>query len=246
MLAAQRYAKIIQLLNHKQSVSVAELSKLLQASEATVRRDINVLHTKGSLIKVYGGAMSAEDYTTTEDKVEIRKTVHVSEKELIAITAAKLIKAKDIVYIDAGTTTELLLKYLQEKDAVYITNDASHAVQLISHGFTTTIIGGTMKLVTYATVGASAVENLRRYNFTIGFFGTNGVSIKAGLTTPTDEEAMMKETAINHCKKAYILADNSKFGKITPFSFSSLDKVTVITNKQPDETFAHDVIVVAG
>ncbi|WP_182188337.1 DeoR family transcriptional regulator [Pectinatus frisingensis] len=114
MLAAQRYAKIIQLLNHKQSVSVAELSKLLQASEATVRRDINVLHTKGSLIKVYGGAMSAEDYTTTEDKVEIRKTVHVSEKELIAITAAKLIKAKDIVYIDAGTTTELLLKYLRE------------------------------------------------------------------------------------------------------------------------------------
>ena len=101
-----------------------------------------------------------------------------------------------------------------------------------------------MKSVTYAAVGAITAENLRRYNFTIGFFGTNGISLKAGFTTPTAEEAMIKEIAVKHCKKAYILADRSKFGKITPVSFSSLEDAVIITDKQPDDSYLKYNIIV--
>ncbi len=244
MLAAQRYARIVQILKQKHSVGVTELSELLKVSEATIRRDIIALHDKGALVKVYGGAVSSESYLTTEDNVEIRQEINIDAKQSIAIKAAELIRPNDVVYIDAGTTTDLLIKYLHEKQAVYITNDASHAVQLIKNGFETIIIGGSMKSVTYAAVGAITAENLRRYNFTIGFFGTNGISLKAGFTTPTAEEAMIKEIAVKHCKKAYILADRSKFGKITPVSFSSLEDAVIITDKQPDDSYLKYNIIV--
>ena len=245
MLAAQRYTKIIQILEQKHSASVAELSEILKASEATVRRDINTLHNKGALVKIYGGAMSSENYLTTEDNVEIRQAVNIEQKQSIAGTAAGLIKPTDVVYIDAGTTTDFLTRHLREKNAVYITNDASHAVRLMSRGFETIIIGGSMKAVTYAAVGAIAAENLRRYNFTIGFFGTNGISLKAGFTTPTAEEAMIKGIALKHCKRAYILADSSKFGKITPVSFASLEDATIITDRRPEDSYARYNIIIA-
>ncbi|MDQ0202422.1 DeoR/GlpR family DNA-binding transcription regulator [Pectinatus haikarae] len=245
MLAAQRHNKILQLLKQSHSVSVTELSKILKASEATVRRDINILHGKGVLVKIYGGAMSPESYLTTEDKVQVRESVNTEQKMAIAAKAAQLIKMNDVVYIDAGTTTGLLIKQLRERNAVYVTNDASHAVQLMNRGFETIIIGGNMKAVTYAAVGALAIANIQRYNFTVGFFGTNGISLVAGFTTPTAEEAMIKEAAIKHCKKAYILADSSKFGKITPVNFSALGAASIITDKRPDDTYEKYKIILA-
>ena len=245
MLAAQRQNKILQILSQRHSVSVIDLAQMLNASEATIRRDITALDKKGVLVKIFGGAMSCENYLTTEDKVETRQSINIKQKQSISITAANLIKPNDVVYIDAGTSTDFLVKHIHEKNAVYITNDVSHATQLISRGFKSIIIGGNMKSVTYATVGAMAIANLKRYNFTIGFLGTNGISLKAGFTTPTTEEALVKETAINHCQKAYILADSSKFGKITPVTFAPLSAATIITDKKPDASYMKYNIIVA-
>lgn len=45
------------------------------------------------------------------------------------------------------------------------------------------------------------MQTLRKYHFTKGFFGTNGVTKKAGFTTPDANEAMVKKTAIEQCQK---------------------------------------------
>ena len=54
MLTEERYAKILQLLDEKKSVTVQELKVLLDTSESTVRRDLNALDESGKLIKVFG------------------------------------------------------------------------------------------------------------------------------------------------------------------------------------------------
>ena len=56
-------------------------------------------------------------------------------------------------------------------------------------------------------------RRLEKYHFTKGFFGTNGVTKKAGFTTPDANEAMVKKTAIEQCQKKYVLCDHSKFGE---------------------------------
>ncbi|WP_196594465.1 DeoR/GlpR family DNA-binding transcription regulator [Pectinatus sottacetonis] len=245
MLAAQRHNKIIQILKKNHSLSVSELVNYLAVSEATIRRDITILDKKGLLIKTYGGAMACENYLTTEDNVKSRQAINIAQKQSIAKFAVNFIKPNDVVYIDAGTTTDFLVKNIHEKNAVYITNDVSHAAQLISRGFNSIIIGGTMKPVTYAAVGSMAIDNIKRFNFTTAFLGTNGISLKAGFTTPTTEEAFIKETVINHARETYVLADNSKFGKITPITFSSLDGATIITNKCPEQSYLKYKIILA-
>ena len=43
MLAEERFGKILELVNKKGAVTVAELCKAMQVSEATVRRDLGAL-----------------------------------------------------------------------------------------------------------------------------------------------------------------------------------------------------------
>ena len=60
MLTEKRQKEILRFLDEKGSVTVQELTERLDASESTIRRDLAVLHQKGALVKVFGGAVQAE------------------------------------------------------------------------------------------------------------------------------------------------------------------------------------------
>ena len=80
-----------------------------------------------------------------------------------------------------------------------------------------------------------AVEDLKKYNFTKGFFGTNGVDKKHGFTTPDPAEAMIKKAAMERCRTCYILADSSKIGQIAPVTFAKFDQAKLITTELTDK-----------
>lgn len=231
MLAEDRFDRILQILEQKNTITVLELTELLDTSESTIRRDLTELHKKGLLVKVHGGATKKSlHFTVKDDKVAVRQDQNREEKERIAAYGASLITPDDFVFLDAGTTTGQMIEYLTEKNAVYVTNAVYHGVRLMKKGFHTYLIGGEMKESTEAVVGAAAIRNLERYNFTKGFFGTNGVSLDRGFTTPDISEALVKETAMKLCREAYVLCDSSKFGCISPVSFSAFDRARIITS----------------
>ena len=159
------------------------------------------------------------------------------EKQLIARYAAALITQDDFVYLDAGTTTGCMIDFITEKSATYVTNAVSHAQKLAAAGFRVYLIGGELKPTTEAVVGNQAILSLETLHFSKAFFGTNGVSLKAGFSTPDYEEAMVKKTAIGQAKKAYILADYSKFGNISSVTFEEFAKAQIITDRKPPEAF---------
>ena len=136
MLTQERFNTILNLLEKKGAVTVQELSEVLGTSESTVRRDLNTLNEQGKLEKVHGGATlkkSDDGFVNTEDDFVTKSHLHSQEKENIAKYAASLIKDDDFVYLDAGTTTEKLIKYLPENiKATFVTNGISKA-----NGFTT-------------------------------------------------------------------------------------------------------------
>ena len=57
MLTEERFAKILSILERMGSVTVQQLMTELDASESTVRRDLNTLDANGQLVKVHGGAI---------------------------------------------------------------------------------------------------------------------------------------------------------------------------------------------
>ena len=235
MLTEERFARIIALVDRKGSATVAEMMREIEASESTIRRDLETLDKTGQLIKVRGGAISKKgSYSTRDDEVVLRQQRNVDAKESIAKYAAGLIESHDFVYIDAGTTTEKMLKYINNHEAVYVTNAVSHAMKLASIGCTVFILGGEFKYATEAIVGEEAIASLSKYNFTKGFFGTNGITVKNGFTTPEIKEALIKRQAMASCKQCYVLADHSKFGEISSVSFGGVDEATIITDKTDD------------
>ncbi len=232
MLTEERYATILRILEEKKAVTVLELTKALGASESTVRRDLSALHKSGRLYKVYGGATAIDNsYTSAEEDMKTKRELFAEEKTAIARKAASLVKRKDFVYIDAGSSTLRLIDFLEEKGAIYVTNGISHAARLTARGFRVFILGGELKAVTEAVIGTEALANLKNYNFTKGFFGTNGISTKSGFSTPDSDEAMIKGEALTRCKHAYVLADHSKFDRITPISFAMLSAASIITGR---------------
>ena len=239
MLTEQRFDIILKLLEERKSITVTELRELLDASESTVRRDITALDKAGKLTKVFGGAVALNHKVTAyEPTVAQKSELNKEEKKKIAKYAASLITPDDFVYLDAGTTTGLMLEYLEGVKAAFVTNAVSHAQTLAKMGIRVYLIGGELKSSTEAVVGSQAMQMIQMYHFTKGFFGTNGVSKRHGFTTPDPNEALVKQEAMRQTERCYVLADSQKFGMVSSVTFGVFEEATILTETEPPEGFS--------
>lgn len=244
MLIEKRLNDIIAIVEEKKSVTVQELMQMFNSSESTIRRDLNTLDANGLILKVHGGAIAKDtamvigsSYYTKDADVVLRKDLNREAKLLIAKYAASLIKPNDFIYMDAGTTTELMIDYITEKNVVFVTNAAIHAKKLSQIGCTTYLLGGEFKPTTEAIVGVEAIICLSKYNFTKGFWGVNGVSLTTGFSTPDVKEAMVKQKSMEKCKERYVLCDSSKFSQISSVTFADFNNANIITDQISEETY---------
>lgn len=169
--------------------------------------------------------------------MEEKHTLNNDEKLQVARYAAQLIEADDFVYIDAGTTTEMMVDCITETRAVYVTNSFTHARKLTQKGCRVYILGGELKADTDALIGPLAVDALHKMHFTKGFWGTNGVSDENGFMTPEPNEAMVKNVSMQQTAKRYVLCDGSKFSSVSPISFAAFDSATIITDRLTDRRY---------
>ena len=239
MLAEERLSRIAELVNRKGTATVPELAAALDASESTVRRDLEKLDEAGRLVKVHGGATALAPSLLTRDlAVAERSHQAAGEKRAIAAYAATLVGPDDFVYLDAGTTVGAVIDELAETRASFVTDSVSHAMRLAAKGLPVTVLGGELKSLTEAFVGPDALDTLERYHFTLGLFGTNGVTPEAGYTTPDRREAQVKQVALERSGRAYVLCDASKVGSTSLVSFAALEAATLVCDRLP-EGLAH-------
>ncbi|MDO4797572.1 MAG: DeoR/GlpR family DNA-binding transcription regulator [Coriobacteriales bacterium] len=240
MIAEERLTRIEAIVNERGVVSVPQLMDELNASESTVRRDLLKLDKQGLVTKVHGGATRVrEDYVLTDQSLAGRHALHMAEKRAIGAYAATLIGPDDFVFIDGGTTTECLVEAITETRATYLTNSLPHAQHLLAKGCRTLLPGGEVKPVTEVLVGAETVNAIRRYHFTVGFWGTNGAGLETGFTTPEFSEAAVKQISLEHTVHPYVLCDSSKLSRISLITFAEFMDATVITNRLQDSANAY-------
>ena len=232
MLTEERFAKIVKIVNQEGTVTVLELAQAIGISESTIRRDLNQLDKLGRIRKVHGGATAVVLMSDGHERnMQEKYSRNIEEKRAIAAYAATLVHANDFVFLDAGSTTEQMAEYLEENTALYVTNGITLAQKLAARGFKTMLLAGRVKASTDAVIGMEAVASLSQYHFTRGFFGTNGITVAEGFTTPDLEEAANKRAAMEHCRQCYVLADNSKFDTLSNVSFGELSKAKIITTR---------------
>lgn len=238
MLVEERRREILSLVEERKTVTVEELTRILNASESTVRRDLSQLARMGRINKVHGGATILDRrYIMSDQSMSEKSAIHSREKQEIARYAAKLIEPDDFIYIDAGSTTDRLIDCIEEDRATYMTNSIAHARKLAAKGCRVLLPEGEMKFISEALVGPQTVLSLRRYHFTKGFFGTNGVTDETGFTTPEVDEAMIKHSAMEQSHTRYVLCDSSKFSLISPVTFAEFESAKIITDRITDPDY---------
>ncbi|MDQ0223519.1 DeoR/GlpR family DNA-binding transcription regulator [Streptococcus moroccensis] len=223
---------ILEAIAAEKIVTLEHLVGLLNSSESTVRRDLDELEAERKLRRIHGGAealtSSASELSNLEKSVK-----NVQEKMLICQKALNLIDEGDVVFIDAGTTTGVLVKALSQEpvaNLTVVTNSIHHAATFVEQGIKTIIIGGLVKERTDASIGGFALEQIESLNFDKAFIGMNGVD-KEYLTTPDPEEATIKKAIIANAKDTFVLADESKLGQFSFVKVASLNQVTLLTNR---------------
>ena len=238
MLAEQRIEMILSALAERRALSVTDICQLTGASEATIRRDLNMLDEQRKLRKVHGGAVLVEDeFRIAEPAMEIKRQLYTEEKRRIARYAASLVRDDDVVFLDAGTTVLEMANYLRQSHALFITNNMECAYRLAEGGAQPYMLGGDVDPKTMSTGGAQMMDALRRYNFTKAFLGVTGITVAQGCTAPDPEAAARKAAAAARASRAYVLADAGKFGIVAASTALRLEDAAIITDRPPDPEY---------
>ena len=239
MLAEDRLNKIVAMVHAAGSVTVPELACALGVTASTIRRDLATLDKAHRIAKVHGGAMSLERAHVTRDlTLTERSELHNDEKERICRAAVELIEPGSFVYIDSGSTTLRLVDHLTSVPGVtYVTDAIAQARRLMQRGMHVIMLGGTLKIETESVVGPDACSMLRHYNFTVGFWGANAISLERGFTAPDRAEAEVKSLSMCRTAQRYVLADASKFDMVAPVTFADFEDATIITSGAVPEAY---------
>lgn len=228
MITTQRYELILNFLNENGNGTINDFVKLTGTSTATIRRDLTYLEEQGRLKRIHGGATI--DRIEEEETYSDKSVRNLKDKISIAKRAASLIEDGDTVFIDAGTNTYEMLPFINQKKLTIVTNSITLISSLVKDGHQVYLLGGKVKAATNAIIGSEAAKKLDSLSFDKCFIGTNGIDPAHGYSTPDNDEAMIKSTALAQSKAKYILGDASKFCKTAFVKFAELDDAVLITN----------------
>ncbi len=231
MLEIDRVEKILSELNERKRMTYKELEEIMEVSLSTIKRDVGKMEQKGLLNKIKGG-ISQISNMKNDKNVEERFGENINEKKEIAIKALRTIKNDEFIYLDAGTTIFYLISKLKNKNVTVVTNGIMHIEELTKNKIRTIVIGGEVKDTTKAIVGAEAIQSLEKYRFDKCFIGVNGIDEKKGFTTPELNEAIIKKKVLELSEMKYILADKSKFNKISNIQFAKIGDCKIITSDE--------------
>jgi DeoR/GlpR family transcriptional regulator of sugar metabolism len=234
MLARQRQTLILERVREDGGVRVADLARELGVSDMTVRRDLELLHNRGLIEKVHGGATSLPGSALFEPGFAVKLRLQQDEKDAIADAAVGLIVPGTAIGISAGTTTYALARRLIDVAGLtVVTNSVPVADVLHRAGRSdqTIILTGGVRTPSDALVGPFAVAALRTIHLDQVFMGVHGMDPQSGFTTPNVLEADTDRALVASARRLVVVADSSKWGVIGISSIARLDEAdTLVTD----------------
>lgn len=234
VLLEERKAIILDYLKQHHMVDLQTLVAMTNASESTLRRDLDSMEDEGILVRIHGGAKlkkSTNPVIGDEPRFSDKVLDNANEKRLIAKYALSLIQNGETIYLDAGTTSLLMLDFISpEMQLNIVTNGVDQAMVAAGKGLNIQLLGGTLRANTQAIVGQSAHKQLSKYHFHHVFLGMNGIDLHDGLTTTDEAEAFLKEQASSQSINVHVLIDQSKFEKTYPITVNLDANFQIITN----------------
>ncbi len=238
----ERHNQLLEFLRNDTILSIHDLSKRLDVSPMTIRRDLDALQKQGVVERLHGGVRLPQSAAREMDKHEvsfyIRRDVAVQEKQAIARAACHLLQKEQVVILDASTTCLYFAQAMPDDVPLTIlTYSAYLPIELAGRPNLQTIcIGGILHPTSLCYLGTESENSLQQFFARRAFLGVKGITLREGCTDAHLPEVKLKSLLVRRVQELIILADHTKLGNIALSPFASLSQVhTLITDEKADK-----------
>ena len=227
--ATLRMRRVLELLQTRDAVTVAELARTFDVSEVTVRNDLTTLARRGLVARVRGGARALQR-GQSEVAFDVRLRVEEDAKRAIARAAAAMVADGEAVALDSSTTAFYIALELREKhELVVVTNGLRIASALAdAPGVSVIVPGGIVRMAAMSVVGDFASSVLRSTRIGRGFFGARGIGGERGLMDLNPEEVKIKREMAEACERVVGVFDHTKWRRSALFTFVPTQRIDAI------------------
>jgi len=231
MLPEQRRRHIVEVTNREGGADVPALARRFDVSDATIRRDLAYLEQRGFVARTHGGAVASHVSTAFEPLYAEKSRRHRQRKEDIASLACQRVHDGEVVMLDSGSTTHALARELKARRQALsvITCDLMIALELSDvPGFDVVIVGGSVRPRLYSVVGTLTEDLLASFHANHAFLGADAIDAEAGVSNANLAEVGVKRRLANASSDTVLLADHSKFDKVSLARVTGLDSFAAI------------------
>lgn len=226
----QRRQYIIDMVKEQGVVRIADISHELNVTRETIRKDIYTLDKQGLIQAVRGGATASE--TVSGTKYGHRTVINIPEKQQIAQNAIRFIRDGDSIFLDYGTTAFEVAEAIKRsslKNITIITNSTTVLSTLLYEKKVDMIfLGGSVRGDEGSVSGPLTLDNINNIYADVGFFGSGGVNLTAGVTNHYFGEVEVSKQMMAHCRIKIVLADHTKFEKTALYRTANINDIDVV------------------
>ena len=227
-----RHLQIRDLVNENGQITVAELNDLLKVSEATIRRDLEELDQLGWIRRTHGGAIRVER-AEKEPPILQRQDEQSDEKRRIGQAAAQLVQPHQTIFLGSGSTVSMVVPYIQDLPLTVITNSLPVINQLAGRdAIELIVIGGQFRQSELSMVGHVAEQAIREFRADLVLMGMRAIDAGHGFTSDYVAEAMTDRAILQMAPRCAVMADHSKFGRVSTVFLAPVTAVQTIISDQ--------------
>lgn len=227
---SERHTKILELLTENKKVEVTQFSKLLNVSQVTIRKDLDLLENKGLVIRAHGFAT-----LNSQDDMNNRLAYHYDLKQKIAKLACEDVQDGETIMIESGSCCALLALEIAQtkKDITIITNSAFIAdyIRRITN-IKIILLGGEYQNESQVLVGPMTRKCVEAFFVDKFYIGTDGFSESSGFT---GNDYMRSETVRDMAKQAQhiiIVTESTKFNQVGVVNLLPTHEVSCVVTDQ--------------
>jgi len=235
MHAAEREQAILDLFKDRDFVSFSELDRRLEASQATLRRDLGRLEADGRIVRVRGGARLAQPAARSDDPSHLQGvpfheniSLRRAEKEAIGKAAAALCTPGESIIIDGGSTTLQMCPYLAPLGLQVLTNSLHIVSALLPQPNTRiSLPAGSVFREQNIVLSPFEDDGAVRYRASKMFLGAASIG-RHGLMQTDVILVQAERRLLARADKTFVLVDSSKFDAPAGHAVCDLDEIDVV------------------
>ena len=233
MLKEERQQQILGWLQKERKVVLTDLSKQLNVSADTIRRDIKELSAQKLLKEVRGGAIP---HAPGPHDLKERAQFASRQKQLMAKKAVQLIKEGQVLLLDSGTSTLAVASILPKDMKLTVITNSFQIVSMLEERKDVEVFfaGGRLFRDSLITTGHDSIRFFENIRADICFLGICSIDLELGITGHHYEECAVKKAMIKSSGKVVALATPEKLNTAEAFHIAPIGALNGMITSSPE------------